>query len=159
VGERWVEWSELFTPDALYVEHVLGTMHGREKIREWIVPIMEEYCELYTAYEWHTIDAEGGRGFRQQAGLDPQGLDRGLDPGASVLGHQFAIEGCADRSDAFAGGGECGVDARGQVRIGRGHRGAQAGTAQHGAVDAMVAAGPHVDDALLVERDIAMGVV
>ena len=30
VGEDWDAWSNLFTPDALYVEHMLGTRHGRE---------------------------------------------------------------------------------------------------------------------------------
>jgi len=87
VGERWVEWSELFTPDALYVEHVLGTMHGREKIREWIVPIMEEYCELYTAYEWHTIDAEGGRAivYMQNRRDHPSGKGTIDFPGVTIL--------------------------------------------------------------------------
>src|SRR5262245_1166568 len=27
VGENWDAWAELFTEDALYVEHVLGNMH------------------------------------------------------------------------------------------------------------------------------------
>ena len=61
VNEDWDGFANNFTQDAHYIEHVLGTMHGREKIRSWIKPIMEEYCELYTAYEWHTIDEEAGR--------------------------------------------------------------------------------------------------
>ena len=42
-----------FTEDAHYVEHVLGDLQGREAIRAWIKPIMAQYGELYTAYEWH----------------------------------------------------------------------------------------------------------
>ncbi len=61
VGEDWDAWAELFTEDADYIEHVLGNLKGREAIRNWIKPIMEQYCELYTAYEWHTVDPELGR--------------------------------------------------------------------------------------------------
>jgi limonene-1,2-epoxide hydrolase len=61
VGEDWDAWVDCFTPDVVYVEHVLGTMRGREAVRAWIKPIMAEYGELYTAYEWHVIDAASGR--------------------------------------------------------------------------------------------------
>lgn len=60
-GERWDAWvDECFTDDVHYVEHVLGHEHrGREAVRAWIKPIMEEYGELYTAYEWHVVDDTG----------------------------------------------------------------------------------------------------
>jgi hypothetical protein len=61
VGEDWDAWANLFTDDAEYVEHVLGTLNGREAIRAWIKPIMEQFCELYTVYEWHVIDEAAGR--------------------------------------------------------------------------------------------------
>jgi hypothetical protein len=61
VGEDWDAWADLFTADAEYVEHVLGSLHGREAIRAWIKPIMAQYGELYTVYEWHTVDAAAGR--------------------------------------------------------------------------------------------------
>jgi hypothetical protein len=61
VGEDWDKWADLFTEDADYVEHVLGNMKGREAIRAWIKPIMVEYCELYTVYEWHMVDEASGR--------------------------------------------------------------------------------------------------
>ncbi len=61
VGEDWDAWSDRFTEDALYVEHVLGVRHGREEIRAWIKPIMAQYGEIYTAYEWHMIDPPSGR--------------------------------------------------------------------------------------------------
>jgi len=61
VGEEWDAWADLFTEDARYVEHVLGSMHGREAIRAWIKPIMAQYGEVYTAYEWHVVDPATGR--------------------------------------------------------------------------------------------------
>src|SRR5215813_9013377 len=61
VGEDWDAWADLFSEDAHYIEHVLGDLRGREAIRRWIKPIMAQYPELYTAYEWHTVDAESGR--------------------------------------------------------------------------------------------------
>lgn len=61
VGERWDDWADLFTEDADYVEHILGSLKGREAIRAWIKPIMAQYLEIYTAYEWHTADPNSGR--------------------------------------------------------------------------------------------------
>lgn len=61
VGENWDAWADLFTEDADYVEHVLGSLEGREQIRAWIKPIMEQYPELYTVYEWHVVDDANGR--------------------------------------------------------------------------------------------------
>lgn len=61
VGERWEEWSDLFTEDAQYHERILGSMQGRQAIRDWIAPIMAEYGELYTGYEWHSVDANLGK--------------------------------------------------------------------------------------------------
>lgn len=60
VGEDWDAWcDECFTDDVDYIEHILGSKRGREAVRAWIKPTMEEYGEIYTAYEWHTIDTNG----------------------------------------------------------------------------------------------------
>ena len=87
VNEDWDGFANNFTQDALYIEHVLGTMHGREKIRSWIKPIMEEYCELYTAYEWHTIDEEAGRAivYMQNRRDHPSGVGTIDFPGITIL--------------------------------------------------------------------------
>ena len=61
VGEDWDGFAENFTEDAVYVEHVLGTKNGREEIRAWIKPTMEDYCEIYTPYEWHVVDEANDR--------------------------------------------------------------------------------------------------
>lgn len=59
VEEDWDRWVECFTPDVVYVEHILGDKHGREEVRAWIKPIMAEFGELYTVYEWHVCDPSG----------------------------------------------------------------------------------------------------
>ncbi|HKA30620.1 MAG TPA: nuclear transport factor 2 family protein, partial [Candidatus Binatia bacterium] len=61
VGEDWDAWADLFTEDCTYFEHYYGSMQGREHVRAWIKPVMARYGEIYTAYEWHTIDVERGR--------------------------------------------------------------------------------------------------
>src|SRR6185295_18523875 len=89
VGERWDAWADLFTEDADYVEHVLGNLKGREAIRAWIKPIMAQYGELYTAYEWHTVDAESGRVivYMQNRRDHPSGKGVIDFPGITVLGY------------------------------------------------------------------------
>jgi uncharacterized protein (TIGR02246 family) len=57
-------FAELFTEDCTYVEHAFGEMHGREAVRQWIVPLMRSYPNdqmvRYT-HDWVFFDDEGGR--------------------------------------------------------------------------------------------------
>lgn len=86
VGENWDAWADLFTEDALYVEHVLGNMHGREEIRAWIKPIMAQYGELYTVYEWHMCDPSGRVVVYMQNRRDHPSGEGVLDfPGITIL--------------------------------------------------------------------------
>ena len=52
-------FADLFTEDCLYVEHCYGTMHGREAVRNWIVPLMRDYpineMVSYTNEEVHSV--------------------------------------------------------------------------------------------------------
>ena len=37
---KWDAWSEQFTEDATYIEHLYGTLGGREAIHTWISKTM-----------------------------------------------------------------------------------------------------------------------
>ncbi len=101
VGEDWDGFAELFTEDALYVEHILGNKNGREEIRAWIKPIMEEYRELYTAYEWHAIDEASDRVivYMQNRRDHPSGRGTIDFPGITVL--HYAGDGLFDLEEDF----------------------------------------------------------
>jgi ketosteroid isomerase-like protein len=86
VGEDWAAWADLFTDDALYIEHVLGTMQGRKQIKPWITQIMAAYPELYTVYEWHMIDGDRVVFYMQNRRDNPEPGAPPLDfPGMSIL--------------------------------------------------------------------------
>jgi len=101
VGEEWDAWADLFTEDATYVEHVLGSMQGREAIRAWIKPIMAQYGEIYTAYEWHMIDPATGRVcvYMQNRRDHPSGAGVIDFPGITIL--HYAGNGRFDYEEDF----------------------------------------------------------
>ncbi len=54
--ENWAAWADLFTDDALYEEHNLGTFNGRAQIKDWIVSVMADYAAMTVWIEWSIID-------------------------------------------------------------------------------------------------------
>ena len=40
---EWRDWADLFTDDAVYLEHTFGTFHGSDEIYAWITPLMAEW--------------------------------------------------------------------------------------------------------------------
>jgi len=59
----WRPWVELFTEDAIYVEHLFGTFGGREGIYNWITKTMATPPNdemRYFPVEWYMIDEERG---------------------------------------------------------------------------------------------------
>ncbi len=56
-------FADLFTEDCTYVEHVFGEMRGRETVREWIVPLMNQYPndQMTYTHDWSLFDEENGR--------------------------------------------------------------------------------------------------
>ena len=101
VNEDWNGFAEMFTEDATYIEHVLGTRHGREEVRAWIVDIMEKYCEIYTAYEWHTVDEEGDRVivYMQNRRDHPSGTGTIDFPGVTIV--HYAGDGLFDYEEDY----------------------------------------------------------
>jgi hypothetical protein len=54
-AQDWNAYCDVFTDDAIYVEHALGTFVGRDAIRAWLVPVMAplvawEYPRRWTAF-------------------------------------------------------------------------------------------------------------
>jgi len=79
----WDPWADCFTEDATYVEHLYGTMGGREAIRRWIhetmtTPPADEMPHF--PIEWHIVDEE-------RAWIVCQVWNRMADPGDGSL-HQ-----------------------------------------------------------------------
>jgi hypothetical protein len=101
VGEDWNAWCDLFTEDVLYVEHMYGTMRGREAVRAWIVPLMERYGEIYTGYEWHAVDPERGRVvlYVQNRRDHPSGTGTIDFPGVTIL--EYAGGGLWSKEEDF----------------------------------------------------------
>ncbi len=59
----WRAWADFYTEDALYVEHAMGTFHGRQEIYEWIINTMsEESLQHIEAFpvDWYVICEERG---------------------------------------------------------------------------------------------------
>jgi len=55
----WDPWADLFTEDATYIEHLYGTLGGREAIRTWITATMAQpvNCDMrFFPIEWYVID-------------------------------------------------------------------------------------------------------
>ena len=61
---EWHGFADLFTEDATYEEHALGTFAGREEIRAWAVRTMTSFPgNTMTSFPiaWHVVDAPTSR--------------------------------------------------------------------------------------------------
>ncbi|MGB5547442.1 MAG: nuclear transport factor 2 family protein [Polyangiales bacterium] len=86
IREDWNAWADLFTEDVVYLERVLGTMHGRETVRNWIVPLMGQYGEIYGVYNWHMADPSGRVVFHMINRRDNPSGEGVMDfPGITIL--------------------------------------------------------------------------
>jgi hypothetical protein len=59
----WNPWADLFTEDATYVEHLFGTMQGREAIRTWITQVMSVFPGVNMPefpIDWYIVDEDRG---------------------------------------------------------------------------------------------------
>ena len=101
VGEDWDAWcDECFTDDVTYVEHILGNKNGREEVRAWIKPTMEDYGSIYTVYEWHVIEGDRVVVLMQNRRDHPDPSQPPIDfPGITVL--DYAGDGRFSREEDF----------------------------------------------------------
>src|ERR1700742_1875150 len=60
VSGQWNDYCELFTEDALDIEHFLGTYHGRDEIKQWIIPAITAWPQMWFPVQWRTFDEEKG---------------------------------------------------------------------------------------------------
>ncbi len=58
VDEDWAAWTQLFVPDVFYHDYFWGPLHGREEVDLWIHAVMKGVPEIYTVYDWHTVDGD-----------------------------------------------------------------------------------------------------
>ncbi|MGD0700766.1 MAG: nuclear transport factor 2 family protein [Trebonia sp.] len=56
VGEDWVAWSRLFTPNATYNDHFWGTFHGPAEIQRFLEGTMSFAAHVYSPLVWYNID-------------------------------------------------------------------------------------------------------
>jgi hypothetical protein len=57
---QWDDYCELFTENALYIEHFLGIYHGRDEIKQWLIPAMTAWPQMRFPVQWRTFDEEEG---------------------------------------------------------------------------------------------------
>jgi hypothetical protein len=60
---EWRDWADLFTDDAVYLEHTFGTFHGSDEIYNWITPLMAEWPNKAMnsfPHSWCVCDEERG---------------------------------------------------------------------------------------------------
>jgi ketosteroid isomerase-like protein len=75
VGDRgdWNAWADLHSEDGIWVEHHLGTMRGREAIRELILKVMKPVPMMRFPVAWHVIDGSRVVFYPWQVLPDPKG--------------------------------------------------------------------------------------
>ena len=71
----WNAWADLHSEDGVWVEHHLGTFHGREAIRKAICEVMVPVPMMLFPVEWHVIEGNRVVFYPWQVLPDPQGGD------------------------------------------------------------------------------------
>ena len=83
----WSAWADLHSEDGVWVEHHLGTLVGREAIREKILEVMKPVPMMIFPVEWHVIEGDRapGRGdFNGPVGRARAWWCRALDYGRLI---------------------------------------------------------------------------
>jgi hypothetical protein len=72
-SQDWDAWADLHSEDGVWVEHHLGTFHGRETIRSEIKKVMATAPPMEFPVEWYAIDGNRVVFYPWQVFPDPQG--------------------------------------------------------------------------------------
>jgi hypothetical protein len=85
-AQDWNGWCDVFTDDAVYVEHALGTYVGRDAIRAWLVPVMAPLVGWEYPERWHLVGGDRVVSYWDNVMPTPEGLDeRFAFSGVTVL--------------------------------------------------------------------------
>jgi hypothetical protein len=71
----WSQYADLFTQDAIYIEHAYGTLHGREAIRKWITEVMAPFPHMQFPQDWVAFDTDHDAVLLQAQNLLPHPTD------------------------------------------------------------------------------------
>lgn len=71
----WNAWADLHSEDGIWIEHHLGTFHGREAIRKAILDVMKPVPMMTFPVAWHVIDGHRVVYYPWQVMPDPKGGD------------------------------------------------------------------------------------
>jgi ketosteroid isomerase-like protein len=121
--QDWSAYCDIFTDDAVYVEHEMGTFVGPQAIHDWLVPTMEPLVGWEYPIQWHVIDEGAARAVCYWLNILPN-VDGRAEPyqfaGVTILtyagdgkwSHQediYNMKECeAVMADWFAAGGQLG---------------------------------------------------
>ena len=75
VERDWPAWAALFTDDAEYIEHNLGTFQGQPAIHDWIVDAMTPFPNMTFSVDWHVIEGDRVAFYIWNHLPDPEGGD------------------------------------------------------------------------------------
>ncbi len=98
----WSAFAELFTEDATYEEHALGTFSGREEIRAWVVGTMTSFpgnTMIAFPIAWHVVDAATGRVICEVRNLMPDPGDGSAHEASNLTILTYAGDGLWSREE------------------------------------------------------------
>jgi hypothetical protein len=104
----WDAWVDLFTEDVVYVDHYFGVMRGRERVREWMVPLMAGQPELKFPVGFHAIVGDVILNYNWNRWPNPDGSFEPYDktPNPSVPLDSWPFQFPCMTIDRYAGDGK-----------------------------------------------------
>ena len=94
--QGWREWADLFTEEAVYVEHCFGRFEGPDAIYVWIQPLMNQWPNSeMTAFphDWCVFDVERGWSICQVENVMRDPGDGSLHQAANITILHYAEDG------------------------------------------------------------------